>query len=299
MNFCWAGVYSVYKVLGPSLPSGGIVTLRFGLAGICMMLIWPWLPGPTPRGKDLWITCLLGLMVYVAGQRLQVYGNQLGTAGNSSVLMSVEPLLTSLGAAVLLREHIGPRRLMGFALALVGVGLLNGVWRKDFQWTSLTASLIFLSSFLCESAYSVFGKPVVLRSSPTRMLAISLMVGLAGNLLIDGPATVAAARELSMQAWVLLMVMAVICTAVGYSLWFVVIRECPVNVAALTVFTQSIFGVAIAAVWLGEELHRGQLLGSLAIVTGLVLGLSRQVHKPGKAPPEPLPADQDHVRPID
>jgi drug/metabolite transporter (DMT)-like permease len=56
-----------------------------------------------------------------------------------------------------------------------------------------------------------------------------------------------------------------------------VIRDCPVNVAALTVFAQSLFGVALASLWVGEPLRWGQLFGCLAIVAGLVLGLSRQV----------------------
>jgi len=44
----------------------------------------------------------------------------------------------------------------------------------------------------------------------------------------------------------------------------------PVNVAALTIFAQSVFGVIIAA--LGSERRSlGQLLGSITIVTGLVL----------------------------
>ena len=34
------------------------------------------------------MTCLMGLVLYVLGQRLQVYGNEIGTAGNSSVLMA-------------------------------------------------------------------------------------------------------------------------------------------------------------------------------------------------------------------
>ena len=58
----------------------------------------------------------------------------------------------------------------------LGVVLLNGVWRADFQWTGLSASLIFISSFICEAAYSVVGKTVVERYSPTKMLAISLLV---------------------------------------------------------------------------------------------------------------------------
>jgi len=64
-------------------------------------------------------------------------------------------------------------------------------------------------------------------------------------------------------------------------LWFIIIRDCPINVAALTIFSQAVFGVIIAAVWVHEKLHWGQLWGSLTILGGLVLGLSRQIkHEP-------------------
>jgi len=281
MNFFWAAVYSSYKVIGHDLPTGGIVTLRFGLAALSLLIVWPWLPGLAPRGRDLLVTCLMGLMLYVLGQRLQVGGNQLGTAGNSAVLMAVEPLVTSVAAALFLHEHIGPRRWAGFALGLAGVALLNGVWRTDFQWTGLEASLIFVSSFICEAAYSVLGKPIVSRAGVMKMLALSLSVGTLANLLIDGRETLALTARMSTEAWVLLLGLAIICTAIGYSVWFIVIRECPVNVAALTIFAQSVFGVAIAAVWLKEKLHWGQLFGSLTIVAGLALGLSRQVRRGG------------------
>ena len=283
MNFFWAAVYSAYKIIGPAMPAGGIVTIRFGLAALFLLFVWPWLPGSAPRGRDLGVTCLMGLVLFVLGQRLQVYGNQLGTAGNSAVLMGFEPLVTSVAAAIFLREHIGPRRWAGLVLGIVGIGLLHGIWRPEFRWTGLTASLIFISSFVCEAAYSILGKQVISRASIMKMLTISLCVGTFGNLLIDGGSTFAAAKSLSAEAWILLLVLALVCTSLGYTLWFVVIRECPVNVAALTVFAQSIFGVALAALWVRERLHWGQLLGCATIVLALIWGLSRQI-KPAQKP---------------
>ena len=279
MNFCWAAVYSAYKVIGPGLPSGSIVTLRFGIAAACLLLAWPWLPGTAPRGRDLLTTCLLGLMLYVLGQRLQVYGNHLGSAGNSSVLIALEPLVASVGAAIFLHERIGPRRVAGFTLGVFGVVLLNGVWRPDFRWAGLAASAIFVSSFICEAAYTILGKGLVMRAGVMKMLAISLLVGTLGNVLIDGPATIVAAKTLNPKVWLLLAALGIICTAVGYTVWFMVIRECPISVAVLTIFAQSLFGVALAACWVGEKLHWEQLLGSGAIVAGLVVGLSGQIHK--------------------
>ena len=126
MNFFWAAVYSAYKVIGHDLPVGAIVTLRFGLAGLCLLFAWPWLPGSAPRGRDLALTGCMGVILFVVGQRLQVYGNYLGRAGDSAVLMAFEPLVTSVVAAIFLHEHIGPRRWIGFGLGLSGVALLHG-----------------------------------------------------------------------------------------------------------------------------------------------------------------------------
>jgi drug/metabolite transporter (DMT)-like permease len=278
MNFFWGGVYSVYKVIGPEVQTGAIVTLRFGMAALCLAIAWPWLPGPAPKGKDLALSCAMGAVVFVLGQRLQVFGNHLGSAGNSAVLMAFEPLVTSVAAALFLREHIGPRRWTGFGLGLIGVAFLEGVGRPEFRWAGLSASLIFVSSFVCEAAYSVWAKPVVQRASVMKMLAVSLFTGTALNLALDGARTLRAAAALSPRSWMLLFFLAMVCTVVGYTLWFVVIRDCPVNVAALTVFSQAVFGVAIASVWVGEPVRLNQLAGGATIVVGLVVGLSRQIH---------------------
>ena len=288
-NLFWGGVYSAYKILGQYLTTGGIVTLRFGLATLCLVIAWPWLRGPAPKGGDLFRACLMGVLLFGPGQRLQVWGTELGTAGSSAILMALEPLLTSVAAAVFLREHLGPRRLAGFVLGMAGVALLNRVWRSDFHWSGLVPSLIFVSSFICETAYSILGKPIVARASGAKIVAVSLIAGTVGNLLWDGPASLRAATTLPLQAWLLLWGLALICTVLGYTLWLVVIRDCPVNLAALTVFAQSVFGVIIASFWLGEQFHWGHVLGTVTIAAGLVLGLSRQVHAAAEEPP-PTPA---------
>ena len=78
----------IYKALAPYLDYGGIVTLRFGLAAVGLLVLWPLLPGRAPRGWDLVRTASMGLVVFMLGHRLQVYGNQLGTAGTVSWRLS-------------------------------------------------------------------------------------------------------------------------------------------------------------------------------------------------------------------
>jgi drug/metabolite transporter (DMT)-like permease len=227
----------------------------------------------------------MGILVFCLGQRLQVLGNAMGTAGNSAVLMALEPLLASLLAAIFLREHIAARRGIGFLLGMAGVVLLNGVWRPEFQWTSLAASLIFMSSFLSEAGYSVIGKPLAARAGSAKILGCALWAGTLVNLAWDGDQTLATAAALPWQAWLMLGYMAVICTVVGYTVWLVVIKETDVNIVALTIFVQPLAGVPMAAIWLGEPLHWGHLWGCLAIAAGLVEGLWN-----GKKPAQSAPS---------
>ena len=280
MNFFWAGSYSAFKALAPHLNPGGVVTMRFGLAAVVLLAAWPWLRGQTPRGGDFIKTVIMGIAVFVIGPRLQVAAVQLGQAGDAAVLMGLEPLIASVAAAIFLREHIGPRRWIGFCLGLSGVLFLARVWRPDFQFASLTASSLMVASFVTETAYSIMGKPLIIRAGLLKVLALALGAGTVVNLCIDGARTLTAARAMPLNAWLLILYLAIICTLAGYALWFVVIRETEVNVTALTVFIQPVVGVMIASAWLGETLHWGQLWGSVAIVVGLAIALSRQIKAP-------------------
>jgi len=275
MNCLWAVSYTVFKALSPYLNAGGVATLRFGLTGLILVLCWPLLPGCVPRGRDLVRTILMGIVVFMFAPRFQVAGVQMGQAADASVLMALDPLTTSLAAAIFLREHIRPRRWIGFVLGLAGALLMAEIWRPEFRLPALTANALIILSFFCEAAYSVICKPILPRAGLFKVLAVALIAGTAANLLVDGSSTIRAARIMPPYGWLLLVYLSLVCTLLGYSLWLVVIRESEVNVAALTIFIQPVVGVMVAVAWLNESLHWGQLWGSLVILAGLVIGLSR------------------------
>lgn len=273
-NFIWAGALSAYKILGDYLAPGTIVTIRFGIAGIGLLPLWFFLKGDAPKGRDLVKTIIMGLLVFSLGHRLQVIGNNLGGAGNSAVIMAMEPLLASVAAAIFLRESIPQKRWIGFALGMIGVAVLNGVWRKDFQWTGLGASALFISSLACEIAYSIIGKPVVSRSNPGKVLCIALLSGLIFNLIFEWKNLVSLPPNLPLKVWAIFFYLSIFCTLLGYWVWLNAIRVIDVNLAALSIFIQPIAGVPMAAIFLGEKIHTGQILGGLIIGAGLIIGFS-------------------------
>jgi drug/metabolite transporter (DMT)-like permease len=270
MNLLWAGTISMYKYLGSYLDVGAIATLRFGSAALCLGLVWPWLPGNGPRGKDILRALAMGVIVFCLSPRLQIAGVHRGQAGDTSLLIALEPLIVAVGAALLLKEHIAPRRWCGLGLGMAGIFLISQIWRDDVQaMRGLLANLIFISSFFCEAAFSLIGKPMLDRVSPLKLVAVGLLGGTAANVAISGVNIPA----MPLPAWLTLAYLGLICSAFGYALWYFAIQRAPVNLVALTVFAQPVAGLLLAAVWLREDLHWGQFWGSAVIITGLIIGL--------------------------
>jgi drug/metabolite transporter (DMT)-like permease len=289
MNCLWAASYSTFKALSPALDAGSVATLRFGLAGAVLLVCWPWLPGVAPRGRELIRAVVMGMLAFGLAPRFQVAGVQSGNATDASVLMALDPLVLSVAAAIFLREHIGARRWIGFVLGLVGVAVMAEVWRPNFRWPALASDVLILLSFFCESSSSIMGKPLVKRAGPFKVLAIAVVAGTLLNFIIDGIPTVRAAASLSLHGWLLLAYLSLVCTLAGYLLWYAVIRDAPINTAALTVFIQPIIGTVIAMVWLGETLRPGQVWGSVVIILGLMIGLSGQIRSANPKNPFPSP----------
>jgi drug/metabolite transporter (DMT)-like permease len=193
--------------------------------------------------------------------------------------------VTAVAAALILHEHTPARRWIGFSFGLFGILLINGGWRLDLHAAGLAANALFLLSFGCEAGFSVIGKPVLARAGILKIITLGLAAGSAANLLWDGPAAWSRLPTLTPESWVILLYLSVICTVVGYSAWYFAIRDADISFAALTILLQPPFGIAIAALWLRESLHWGQLWGTLAVVLGLCIGLRH------RAAPEPaLPA---------
>ena len=278
MNLLWAVSYPIFKVLSAEMPSGAVATLRFGFAGLLLLLAWRWLPGKGPTLADWPRILAMGVIAFCFAPRLQIEAVHRGTAGDTSLLLALDPLIVALAAALFLGERVPTRRWWGCALGMVGVVLLSKVWSGEAApMRGFLANLLFIASFFCESAYSVFGKPLLHRCSPLKLMASGAIAGTVANLILDATfdhgATFTAIRTMSPKAWWLIIYLTVVCTIIGYSLWYVVIRETEVNITGLTVLVQPVAGLLLSVIWLGERLHWGQLWGSAAIVVGLAIGM--------------------------
>jgi len=275
MNVLWAAAYSLFVQLKPVLDAGALATTRFGLAALCLVGLWHWLPGRAPRGRDLARAVVMGVIVFCAAPRLQVMGVQLGNAGDTAILMAFDPVIVAVAAAVFLREPIHARTRLGCALGLAGVAVLTEFWRPEFAWSGLAAYALVLASFICESTYSVVGKPLLERAHPIKVLACAVLAGTLVNLMFDAWPVARALPTLRPADWLAMAYLVVICTVLGYALWFYAVREMPVNRVALTVFMQPPAGVLCDLLLNGTPPRWSQFGGTACIALGLLVSLRR------------------------
>lgn len=128
--FCiiWSSAFAVAKVALADCPPLLLLSARFLVAGLvvlvgCALL----LPASHFRRLDLRDVAALSAMgilnnaVYLG---LSYVGMTHVSSGFTAVLVSANPLLTALGAAVLLGERLTGRKLLGLVLGMIGVAIV-------------------------------------------------------------------------------------------------------------------------------------------------------------------------------
>jgi drug/metabolite transporter (DMT)-like permease len=197
------------------------------------------------------------------------------TAGLSSIFNAATPLFGAVIAWLWLKDRLTPSRIAGLGIGFAGVLWL--AWDKaSFKpGGSGWAVLACLAATLLYGGSASYTK---LRLAGVAPLAVATGSQLSAALVLALPAawwwpTVAP----SASAWVTAALLAVLCTAVAYILYFRLIAHVgPANAIAVT-FLIPLFAVAWGWLFLAEALSLAMVFGCAAILlgTGLATGLLR------------------------
>ncbi|MFA6030527.1 MAG: DMT family transporter [Elusimicrobiota bacterium] len=285
-NLIWSANPTMAKFVMKSVSPAHAVWLRYASALAAYALAVPLLrafyggrrfAGPMfvrgGSGPDrAWILAL-GLLTFVLSPLLQMSGLSVSRAVDGALVVAMEPLIAVLFAAVLLREPLGPRHLLGFALALTGFSLLSGLTPQRML-TGFDAhafgNLLLLLSLAGEGAYSAVGRKLVSRHPPGALFASALLIGVlvltAVIFLRSGPPPFSALGTSGVLA---VLWLGPLGTAFGYLYWMAALREAPVASVALTLFIQPVMGTVWGRIFLDERLTLVQGAGALLILLSL------------------------------
>ncbi|BCJ45463.1 EamA family transporter [Actinoplanes ianthinogenes] len=251
--------------------------LRFGLAAFPAILVVG-----RPQVPWRWVAAV-ALILGVVKFSLLFAGMAAGMpAGLSSLVLQSQAIFTMLFATLLLRER--PRRVQiaGLAVAATGVALVatrTGAGLPAFLLVIAAAAAWGLSNVATRKA----SPPDTLRFMVwVSALATGPLIVL--SLLVDGPsADLAAMRAIDTEAVLALLYIALLATLAGFGAWGYLIRKHGAATVAPFSMLVPFFGIASAALILGEPVHAIDVAGGVLVVGGVLLGLVRSrpaVHEP-------------------
>ena len=279
-------------------PPFTVAFLRFAAATAVLFAMIAWnarrgSPGSAaaPRGARQWAGLLfLGLTGMFLYNFFFLKGLSLTTAANGSLIVSLNPLLTALLSAMLLRERIRPIRVGGLLLALAGVvvvvtdGSPGALGRAPLN----PGDFLLLGAPLMWALYTVFGKKVLAYLPPLTATAYAALFGtllLGPAAILEGPLyrTVSA---LTPWGWLSVLQLALLGTVVGFVWWYEGVAELGASRAAVFVYLVPLFGVLLASLVLSEAIGAAKIAGGILIVGGVYAGtLAEREKAPGSPPP--------------
>ena len=193
------------------------------------------------------------------------------TTGLASILNATTPLWGAVVAWVWLRDRPTSSRFLGLLIGFFGVAML--AWDKaSFKpGASLAgwAVLACLAATLCYGVAASFTKKH-LAGVPPMASATGSQIG--ATLVLAVPAWMSIPSVMpGWQAWAAIILLAFLCTAVAYVLYFRIIeRAGPARAVAVT-FLIPVFGVLYGTVLLSEQITAAMLVWGAVIVLGTAL----------------------------
>lgn len=239
-----------------------LMSLRFAVTALA--LVW-FVPLPKGQWRALfWVSIVSAAIQY----SLTFSGLKGLDAGVTALVVQLEvPFLTLLGV-LLLGEKASLRKWGGIALAFLGVGLIVGVPAEPVPWMPV---LLVIGGSMTWAV----GQIMVRRLKGISGLGVTAWVAVfaAPQLLLMSLLFESGQRQALAHAgplvWISVAYLGLIMTALGYGLWYSLIRRVPVSQAAPYLLLLPVVSVAGGVVFLGETLSWTTFAGGAVVLLGV------------------------------
>jgi len=241
-----------------------LVGIRFTLAGLLMAIaIWRL---PRPQGANDWLrVALIGLVQTAAVMGCIFVSLRTITAGESSILTFINPLLVVLFATLFLGSKYRLIQWFGVFLGIAGVVTTFGLHMhlRVGTWFAVAAAVAFAIGTLLIKQWGPRFNIWVLTAYQMLIGGVVLIVA---GLTLETPKFILTATSV----WVILW-LAVMASIVQFAIWFFLLQNGDPGKTSAFLFLAPVFGVLSGFVILGERVTLSVLVGGLLIFTGIFL----------------------------
>lgn len=216
---------------------------------------------------------------------LLISGTRLSSPLDAGVMLGTLPAMSTLIAAVLLRERQTPRDWAAAALATSGVLLVTftpGHVAPSMQ--TLAGDALVLAAVACEAVFILLNRRL---ATPLAPLALSTAMSGLGFVLALVPAAFewrAAAAGWTTGAVAAIVYYALVPTVLGYLCWYAGSARTSGTEAALFTAIAPVSAVLFAVTLFGETLNATRLAGIALVVAGMLVGAMRRRAAAAHAP---------------
>jgi len=220
---------------------------------------------------------LMGILMVPGYNLFLNWGQGQIPAGTASLLIATNPFFTYILALAIRQEQHRTRKTISLLLSFTGVYLLVRSQGRMMGPGYGLHALAVLASPACWALATVIGKPLVTRESPLRVTYLSLAVGSIAFLVI-APFDQGFRRAMGTFGtgdWVAVVHLALMCTVVGFVVWYAALRRLPASSTAAFVLLNPPLTILFGPVW-GTDKPSGSVVGFGAwILAGVVLSMWR------------------------
>ena len=277
----WGTNFSLVKVALRDFPELAFNAFRLVIASTIFLTALWWQQSrarangtpPAPRlvSADWARLVFLGVVGHCLYQFLFLGGVKRTSVGNGSLILGTTPVVVALLTSIAGHERVPPLKWLGAAISFLGLYIVVG---QKVEWSAggHLGDLLVFASTICWATYSVASVPLLRRHSPLVVTGYSISIGAALYTLVSVPALVSVDwGAISLLSWVLMATSAVFALAFAYLIWYTSVQRAGSTRTAAWSNVTPVVAMGIAAVWLGEPIALNQVLGSLAIFTGLFI----------------------------
>jgi drug/metabolite transporter (DMT)-like permease len=223
-------------------------------------------------GKRLGVLALIGLILSLHFS-LWISSLELTSVASSVLLVTVHPILVGSVSHFFMKDRLTRLNFTGIAVAIFGMIVLT---YEDFEGvgaltgTRAMGDLLAFAAGICAGVYILGGRKMR-RNLPVITYAFLVYLFCTVFLLIGCLVTGTALAPLSTNAWILLIVMALIPGILGHTLYNWSLKHVTATVVSVSLLGEPIGSSLLALILLGEELTGFVLIGGAFILIGILM----------------------------
>lgn len=264
----WSFTFPASKAVLPYFSPEQVAFLRYAVASLFYLMLFAMGQFPLPRWRDVPLIFLLGLVGVTFYQLLFVFGLARVSAGGAGMVVATNSVFVSLLAWIFLKEALSRRAWCGISVSVIGIAIIT--WGR-VGGEFIGFMMITLAAFLI-AIYFVFQKPFFARYSPLSMTSFTSIAGTL-PLLYLLPGSVDAVMAAPPSALLVIVVMGVFSSGLGFLTWFYALSKLPAGIVSSFLFLQPILITIIAWFWLNETPALQTFIGGAVTLIGLALVL--------------------------